>query len=143
MKEQVMVYEVKSKANINVDKLFSPDRKYFYWNDKAFKNLEIGDFVFVVNTYGKKVFFSKLDLINIPVTFKGKETYFSDNGITYIVSGKYNSFIRLRIIEEIDTVKNWSWKSLGTGEFTYLNGSRISKKTGSNRITSAESIAIS
>jgi hypothetical protein len=43
MKEQVLVYEIKSSANENADLLFTLDRKYFYWNDTAFKNLSIGD----------------------------------------------------------------------------------------------------
>ena len=74
MNEQVLVYEVKSSANENADKLFSDDRKYFYWNDTAFKNLNIGDFVFVVNTHANLVLFSKLDKTNITVTVTGDET---------------------------------------------------------------------
>ncbi|MBA3284879.1 MAG: hypothetical protein H0U27_07450 [Nitrosopumilus sp.] len=61
MKEQVLVYEIKSSANENADLLFSLDRKYFYWNDTAFKNLSNGDFIFVVNTHSHQVLFSRLD----------------------------------------------------------------------------------
>src|SRR6266487_5246162 len=101
MKEQVMVYEVKKSANINSDLLFSPDRKYFYWNDKFFKKLNLGDFVFVVNTHSKYVLFSKLDAKDIPVKVSGDKTTFSDSGYEYSVSGKWGKFIRVTILKEL------------------------------------------
>ena len=57
MNEQVMIYEVKSAASSNAQELFSDDSKYFYWNETKFKNLKIGDFVFVVNRTNKWVVF--------------------------------------------------------------------------------------
>lgn len=134
MNEQVLVYEVKSSANENADKLFSDDRKYFYWNDTAFKNLNIGDFVFVVNTHSNLVLFSKLDKTNITVTVTGEKTFFSDSNKDFEVSGKWNKFIRLEIIGEYETPEDWKWKSLGSSETTYLNGERINTEKAANRI---------
>ena len=134
MNEQVLVYEVKSSANANADKLFSDDRKYFYWNDTAFKNLEIGDFVIVVNTHARQVLFSKLDKINIPVTLKDEKTIFNDSNKDFEVSGKWNKFIRLKIIGEYLTPESWQWKSLGSSEITYLSGERINAEKSENRI---------
>lgn len=135
MNEQVMVYEVKSSANVNADKLFSPDRKYFYWNDTAFKNLKIGDYVFVVNIHSNIVLFSKLDFDNISVSISNDKTSFSDLGKEYLVSGKWEKFIRLSIIKELSTPDNWKWKSLGSSETTYLNGPRINTEKSENRIS--------
>ena len=71
MNEQVMIYEVKSAASSNAQELFSDDSNYFYWNETKFKNLKIGDFVFVVNRTNKWVVFCRLDKIDIPTTEKG------------------------------------------------------------------------
>lgn len=135
MNEQVMIYEIKKSANINSDELFSPDRKYFYWNDKFYKKLKLGDFVFVVNTHSRYVLFSKLDFINIPVNFNGSNTSFSDLNVNYSVSGKYEKFIRLSIIKELKIPEKWEWKNLGSAEITYLNGNRISLESSENRIS--------
>ncbi len=134
MKEQVMVYEIKKSANINSDQLFSPDKKYFYWNDTFFKNLNLGDFVFVVNTHSKYVLFSKLDAKEIPVKVSGDKTTFSDSGYEYSVSGKWGKFIRVTILKELATPENWEWKSFGNAEITYLNGNRIGLGSSVNRI---------
>src|SRR6266496_26180 len=134
MKEQVMVYEIKKSANINSDQLFSPDKKYFYWNDTFFKNLNLGDFVFVVNTHSKYVLFSKLDAKEIPVKVSGDKTTFSDSGYEYSVSGKWEKFIRVTILKELATPENWKWKSFGNAEITYLNGNRIGLGSSVNRI---------
>jgi hypothetical protein len=134
MKEQVMIYEVKNSASSNALELLSNNSKYFYWNDTKFVNLDIGDFVFVVNRTGKWVFFTKLDKINIPVTEDGDTTFFNDEGQDYTVSGKWNKFIRLSVIKTLDIHDSWQWKSLGSSETTYLNGSRVDS-TNNNRVT--------
>ena len=38
MTAQVIVYEIKSEAAKNAEKLFSHNDKYFYWNEGKFKN---------------------------------------------------------------------------------------------------------
>ena len=134
MKEQVMIYEVKNSASSNALDLLSHDSKYFYWNETKFLNLEIGDFVFVVNRTGKWVFFTRLDKINIPVSIDGDTTHFTDEGQDYSVSGKWNKFIRLEIINNLPVPNDWQWKSLGSSETTYLNGSRIGLGSSENRI---------
>ena len=78
MTEQVMIYEVKSAASLNAIELFSNDSKYFYWNETKFKNLNIGDFIFVVNRTTKRILFTKLNKIDIPTREKGETTIFSD-----------------------------------------------------------------
>ena len=134
MKEQVMVYSVAASANANAISLTSADKQYFYWNDKTFKSLNIGDYVFVVNVAGKKVLFTTLDAIDISTNVNNEgNTYFTDLNTEYIVSGKYEKFIRLKIISDLYTPTNWEWKSLGSSETTYLNGPRINKEKSANR----------
>lgn len=138
--EQVLVYEIKSSANVNSDVLFSSDRNYFYWNDTAFKKLVIGDIVLVVNTHARKVLYTKLDFIDIPITISGDTTYFNDLGHRFEVSGKWGKFIRLKIISEFETPQDWKWKSLGSSETTYLNGNRVNSVKGENRILNIEQL---
>lgn len=134
MKEQVLIYEVKSAASSNAKELFSNDSKYFYWNETKFKNISIGDFVFVVNRTSKWVLFAQLNKIDIPTTEKGETTIFNDLGKDFIVSGKWNKFIRLEIIKDLEIPSDWQWQSLGSSETTYLNGSRIGLDSADNRI---------
>ncbi len=135
MNEQVMIYEIKSSANNNSDALFHSNGKYFYWNQKRFKKLELKDYVFVTNTHSKYVLFTKIDAKNIPVTFDNikKESSFKDQNQKFEVSGKYDDFVRLEIISKNKIPDNWQWKNLGNSETTYLNGSRINIKAAANR----------
>lgn len=134
MTEQVMIYEVKSAASSNAKELFSDDSKYFYWNETKFKNLNIGNFVFVVNRTDRWVLLSKLDKIDIPTTERGDKTIFSDLGKDFTVSGKWNKFIRLEILNNLSIPNDWQWQSLGNSETTYLNGPRIGLDSSENRL---------
>lgn len=134
MTEQVMIYEVKSAASSNAKELFSDDSKYFYWNETKFKNLNLGDFVFVVNRTDRWVLFSKLDKIDIPTTEREDKTIFSDLGKDFTVSGKWNKFIRLEILNNLSIPNDWQWQSLGSSETTYLNGPRIGLDSSENRL---------
>lgn len=134
MREQVMLYEVKESAAPNAAVLFSDDAKYFYWNEEKFRNLALGDYVFVVNITDKWVLFTQLDKIDIPTTEGNGLTYFTDLNKNFTVSGQWNKFIRLRIIERIDTPANWRWTSFRSSETTYLHGPRISLDRKENRI---------
>lgn len=133
MNEQVMIYEIKSSAAPNAKSLFSNDEQYFYWNNTKFKNLILNDFVFVINATSKWILFAKLDLLDVETEEKGVDTIFNDEGKTFHVSGKWNKFIRLKIISKIEIPLKWEWKNLGSSETTYLNGSRIDESN-SNRI---------
>lgn len=127
MAEQVMVYEVKSSAAQNAKELFSNDKKYFYWNDKAFKKIKKNDYVFVVNIYNKEVLFTKLDKIDIPIKVDNDLTKFQDNGQTFKVEGKYDTFIRLEILDSKKTSNQWVWSTLGSGENTYLSDKKVER----------------
>jgi len=135
MNEQVMIYEIKSSASSNSDSLFHPNGKYFYWNQKKFNNLKLGDYVLVVNTHSQYVLFTKVNLKDIPVGFNDKQniSFFKDQNQRFEIIGKWDDFVRLEIISKNPTPNNWRWKSLGSSETTYLNGNRIDSSN-SNRI---------
>src|SRR5690606_15656913 len=103
MTEQVMVYEVKNSAASNAQHLISPDQNYFYWNDKAFKNLTIGDYVFVVINPLKKVLFTRLDDRDISTRIEGNTSTFNNLGTEYKPTGHFDKFIRLAVISIYDT----------------------------------------
>lgn len=134
MTEQVMIYEVKSAASSNAKELFSDDSKYFYWNETKFKNLNLGDFVFVINKTDCWVLLSKFDKIDIPTSHRGDKTIFSDLGKEFSISGKWNKFIRLEILNNLLIPNDWQWQSLGSSETTYLNGPRIGLGSSENRL---------
>lgn len=134
MTEQVMIYEVKNTASPNAERLFSADGQYFYWNDAKFKNLHIGDYVFVVNQTARWVLFTRLNKTDIPVETKEGLTFFSDSGKDFEVDRVWDEFIRLEILQKLDLPADWSWRSLRSSETTYLNGPRIGLDSSENRI---------
>lgn len=134
MNEQVMIYVISKSANQNALELFSNDSNYFYWNDNKFKNLNMGDYVFVVNKTSRWVLFTTLDKIDIQTRENGQSTIFSDLGKNFNVSGKYNEFIRLKIHNKLIIPNEWEWKELGAGENTYLNGENINPSSSENRL---------
>lgn len=148
MKEQVMVYVISANANSNANKLFSKDRKYFYWNSLMFRNLSVNDYVFVVNKTGKYVLFTKIEEQSIPtqIITNLNKTTFSDKGETFQVDGTqsrntpWSEFVRLKIIKELPVEDNWEWQSLGAGENTYLNGTNISLGSAHNRIKNIDQL---
>jgi len=116
-----MVYEIASSAAANAEQLFSPDRRFFYWNDKKFRNLRIEEFSFFVNKTGRYVLFAALDKTNIPISNPTENSSnFVDEGATYNVSGKYPSFVRFRILDRVENLAGLQWLTLGSGEATYF-----------------------
>ena len=118
--DNVMVYEVKKSAADNFEDLIHDNKKYFYWNQKKFTNLNIDDYVFLINTTNKYSSLLKLNKKNINIAVKGNNSSFSDEGQKFNVDGTYKKFVRLEIIESFE--KDYNWKTLGVSENTYLYG---------------------
>lgn len=134
MNKQVMVYEIKSLAASNAKLLLSDDKKYFYWNRRVFRFLDIDDYVFVVDRYNHTLIFGKLDTNDIQVSTDNQTTVFNDLGKLFTVNGVWDNFIRIEILEFIKLPIDWEWQTLGSSENTYLNGKRISLDNTTNRI---------
>jgi 5-methylcytosine-specific restriction protein B len=131
----VMVYEVKSSAVANSRILKNKESKYFYWNSKTFSKLNINDYVFIVNKSVQEVLMTRLDKKDISISEnKNGKTIFFDTDQQYEVDGSYNEFVRLKIINEIKTDDNWTWKTLGSSETTYLSGPFLNREKTNNRI---------
>jgi hypothetical protein len=141
-KRQVMIYEVEgvsSKHNYSV--LLDKANRYFYWNDKYFKNLEIGDLVFVVNYDINETFFCFLDnKVAIKSVNNSNTTSFTDNetNLTYNIQGTYNNFVRLKVLFYQTDIPTSEWKRFGAGESAYIYGKRINLKSKVNRIKNIE-----
>jgi 5-methylcytosine-specific restriction protein B len=135
LKEQVMVYEVKNSAVQNALELRTDNQSYFYWNDLTFKKLSLGDYVFVVIKGNHEVLFTQLDDKEIKINKTDtNNTYFTDLNKDYTVSGKYDQFVRLKVLLKIEAPKEWKWKTLGSSETTYLSGKNINKDKADNRL---------
>ena len=125
MTAQVIVYEIKSEAAKNAEKLFSHNDKYFYWNEGKFKNLSLGDYVFIVNKESGWVLFTKSDTQEIETHTQKGDTIFKDN-----IDGKWNSTTRFEILEILKIPDNWEWKSSKSneGKCIYANNINIIDK---------------
>ena len=125
MTAQVIVYEIKSEAAKNAEKLFSHNDKYFYWNEGKFKNLSLGDYVFIVNKESGWVLFTSSDTQKIETHTQKGDTIFKDN-----IDGKWNSTTRFEILEILKIPDNWEWKSSKSneGKCIYANNINIIDK---------------
>ncbi len=136
--DNVKIYEIKRNASKNAKKLFSENEKYYYWNDKEFKKLNKGDIVFFVNKTGKFVLCASVDEKEIGVRIEEDKTSFVDRGKEYVVSGKYDKFIRFLIIENKLIDNSFDYKSLGVPESTYIYGDKVT--TIDNNITRVQQL---
>ena len=120
MTAQVIVYEIKSEAAKNAEKLFSHNDKYFYWNEGKFKNLSLGDYVFIVNKESGWVLFTKSNTQEIETHTQKGDTIFKDN-----IDGKWNSTTRFEILEILKIPDNWEWKSIKNNEAKCIYANNI------------------
>ncbi|AOW17674.1 hypothetical protein LPB03_09435 [Polaribacter vadi] len=120
MTAQVIVYEIKSEAAKNAEKLFSHNDKYFYWNEGKFKNLSLGDYVFIVNKESGWVLFTKSNIQEIETHTQKGDTIFKDN-----IDGKWSSTTRFEILEILKIPDNWEWKSLKNNEAKFIYAKNI------------------
>lgn len=116
----VKVYEIAASAALNSEKLFSPDKRHFYWNDKKFAQMGIGEKVFFINRSRGFSLFTEIDRANINASQAGSSTLFTDDGTDFTVDGAFSKFVRFKVIEERKLNSNWTWKTLGSAESTYL-----------------------
>jgi hypothetical protein len=141
--KQILIYEIEGDDALNnYNVLFDKSNDNFYWDDKYFKKLTIGDYVFVVNYKNTEVLFCKLEKLNIAATLINGKWEFTDtdNNTIHSVSGKrnYESFIRLKVIDIKANYSNLNWKSLRNGESTFINGTNINLNTKENRLLNIE-----
>lgn len=119
---KVKIYEVKSDASTNAEKLLSEDNIFFYWNDRKFALNNVNDVVFIVNRRSKWVCFIKISIKTIQAIHDkvSKTSSFNNSGKTYTVSDpkeEYNVFIQFTILDKREMPDNWNWtKQLGQSE---------------------------
>ena len=71
------------------------------------------DYVIVVNTHSKYVLLTKLAGKDISIEFDNAKntSSFNDKNQNFIVSGKYDDYVRLKILAKYELLDNWQWKS--------------------------------
>ncbi|MGK0414671.1 MAG: hypothetical protein ACJA1B_002899, partial [Polaribacter sp.] len=121
MTAQVIVYEIKSAAAKNAEKLFSHNDKYFYWNEEKFKNLTLDDYVFIVNKESRWVLFTKSNTQEIESNIQQGDTLFKDN-----IDGKWNSITRFEILKILTIPDNWEWNSIKNNEAKCIHDNNTS-----------------
>ncbi len=133
-----MVYEVKSPPEVqeNYNKLTSDEGDYFYWNKKKFGKIEIGDPVFVVNPTKNEVLFTRREGAFIEVDYNPDDnaTTIPDRDQIYIIKGKWDDFVRLRILSKRELAGGAGWNNLGNSETTYLLGPNSNSEVAPNNL---------
>ena len=134
----VLLYEVKrpDAVQANYHRLFSADEKRFYWNRDKFSELKAGDPVFILNVAAGKVHFGFLEDKSIPANFDIEKNVsaFSHKGEAYEVAGQWDAFVSVRLRDTRTIPSTWKWKTLGSGEHTYLAGPKVSEGAAANNV---------
>lgn len=134
----VLLYEVKRPDSVqaNYHRLFSADEKRFYWNRDKFSELKAGDPVFILNVAAGKVHFGLLEEKSISATFDAEKNVsaFSHKGEAYEVAGQWDAFVSIRLRDTRTIPNTWKWKTLGSGEHTYLAGPKVSESAAANNV---------
>ncbi len=119
---KVKIYKVAGSASSNAQRLFSPEGKYFYWNDKQFVNNILGDYVFVFDLNARKALYTKIGAKDITARFNSvsSTSAFNHDNNTYTVDdpdGRFNKFIRMDIITQLNIPPGWRWTTeIGVAE---------------------------
>ncbi len=118
-KAPLKIYKISESASPNSEKLFSQDKRYFYWNQKMFRTSEIGDPVIIINKTKRFALYTKIAEKEIASNYDSstKTTSFSHKGETYKVDKKFEDFVQFEIIQQEEIPSGWKWtKSIGVGE---------------------------
>lgn len=108
--KNVKIYDIKTSAASNYEKLKSANGKYFYWNDAKFLSNKIGDIVFFVNRIGREALFTKLHEKAITASFMMGNSQFRHDGHSYEVPGNFESFVQFQIVERVRIPQHWHWE---------------------------------
>lgn len=136
--KNVMIYEIKSSANANYSELLDNQQETFFWNQDKFKNLDIDDIVFVVNPHENEILSCRVKQFEIEVEVEDDTSIFSYENEVYTVSGKWNKFVALDILNIYK--QDFSWKTLDSSENTYFYGDRVSIDSATKNILRLDSI---
>ena len=133
--ENVMAYEIKHSAHPSFLRLLHENGKYFYWNQRKFDKLELGDKVFLVDNVNKRYCaFLELDKKDIVVEENGDNIGFTDKGQIFRVEEGSENFVRLKVVYKVE--EDFKWTTLGTPDSTYFfRSSDSSKKLTSSNVT--------
>lgn len=136
---KIKLYDLHGEtANNNFFSLLSPDQKYFYWDNKSFLRLTIGDYVFFMCRKNKKALLTIIEELNIiPIRKDGKNVI---NDLDYILYDNYPKgdkevpFYRFKVIQVKDIPDGWNYTITKTFSAQnmqlglYEEGSSLNKK---------------
>jgi len=125
----VKVYEIARRAAPNAEKLLFPDQNFFYWNDRKFKQMTLGEKVYFINRTQMYSLFTEIDKIDIQATTDSNKSYFEDAGQQINVDGQFEKFIKFKIIEKKEIPQSWQWKTLGAAEATNLRSNGVQEQS--------------
>ncbi len=116
MNEQVIIHEIKSVKNSqdNAEKLFNPEGTEFFWNDKGYRYIHPGDYVYIINPTRGWAIFTRLVEKQIISTHDPvlQVSHFYGNKQRYEIGDpeqRFRSFARFEIIERAQIPPRWKW----------------------------------
>jgi len=136
---KIKLYDLHGEtATNNFFSLLSPDQKYFYWDNKSFLRLTIGDYVFFMCRKHKKALLTIIEELNIiPIRKDGKNVI---NDLDYTLYDNYPKgdkevpFYRFKVIQVKDIPDGWNYTITETFSAQnmqlglYEEGSSLNKK---------------
>ena len=115
----IKLYDIHgSSALENYKTLISPDKKWFYWDNKQFKKYNNGDVVFWINRKLRIALYTVINNNSIKPDFRDGRNYISDNG--YEVSAaaqnkeQFETFIKFEVREFKEIEPDWNYTDPST-----------------------------
>ncbi len=122
--KNIKLYDIHGKTAVhNYDTLKTDDNNFFYWDDKSFSKLDIGDYALFVSRKHKEAFLTEIEKIDIKPTIINGQNVINDNGYTlydnYPKDGINSIFLRFKIIQLVEIPDNWNYAD--DSSFAYQN----------------------
>ncbi|MBM3454751.1 MAG: hypothetical protein FJX80_06340 [Bacteroidetes bacterium] len=147
--ERIIIFNIQESSAQNTKVLLSSSKKHFYWNDEQFKILNVGDYVFIVNVFSKNVIFSRLHDKEVRTdlnqeiccaVFTRQEQEFKAKAASLEQLNKWNNFVELEVLDIFSTGESWKWKTLGSGQKTFILGPDVSLDSLKNNLDRIEQL---
>lgn len=150
MKNNLLLWKTIGQEPGNFTKLLT--EKHFYWSkDSKFSNLNIGDFIFIIDKSSRTFLFASFAGDN-GITIVNDEnnnltTVFDDinNEIVEAEGTRWKHFIKFKILQKIDiTDTDWleDFKFLSTNGTLYLYKDLVNTKSGKNKFEPSKTVKL-
>jgi hypothetical protein len=112
--KKIKLYDLHgASATTNYETLLSPDKKWFYWDDKQFKKYEKGDIVFWINRKARIAIYSVIENNSIKPEYRDRKHYIIEEGHELTANSEdknqFETFIKFKVEDFREIPEGWNY----------------------------------